>query len=489
MVPREVNVDAWIGWLLQAHRLAAHPRSDAAEFARRLRLVGYRTDASFVARCEHGATRTPAAMISAYERVLGLPPACLTSICEWTSETPLDHTVHATELTREEVARKLAVIDERISDSTATGTDWLDLTSLTRAPNPVMLPATLAQDWGSQLLTETVRAVRTSRTTRLRALCRLLRNEQTREPVAETLFEFATAPGAADPTTALGAIGTVDDARLIDRLIALLESPHPRIRRAAASSLFVPIARNRLTPAQAFQIQTKALQVCRDEPAHAAPIVMLASYLSPRLTSRLIQDLGRDPRALHDRQLPSAGLAQIRATMRASGDDDSTMPQLLHAVWIGRYPERRYLALSILGASPHRAALADTAVRLAATSSNPVDVSTAAMMLPHLAGAAHQSALLRLLTVSSPGVQPYILEALGRGADVPAEFSLRRQLHKDDTEASAVFAAGMSAHPELAAVADSARVSSETQQSARWWLAHGARIDDADMRQTPLDKA
>jgi len=484
MVPRGINVDAWIGWLLRVHRITAQPGSDSSDFSRQLDAVGYRGNPSLIDQCERGSVRIPETLVGAYERVLDLPAGTLTSVCEAAREALADDAIPAPARSRDETIRSLREIDARITSQAATGADWLMLADLAAEPNPVMLPPTLAREWTGQLLAETVRAVRSSRTTRLRALGRLVQNPQTRDAVSDTIFEFAATAAVTDPVAALGVIGFADDPRLMDRLITLLDESAEPLRRAAAFALLVPIGRGRLSRAQLQRIGDATLRICRDDPQHAAPAVTLASRLSRRRGHHLIQLMGHDPRPPAGRALPCAGLSGLLAATSVDLDNpshDGVLTQLLQVVLIGRYPERRHHALRLLAASPHRSALADAAVDLT-TSSDPVTVGTAAMALPYLAGAAQQSSLLDLLTRPCPDVRSQALQALARGAEVPRGYSLAPHFRDHATEISAVFAAGMSAHPQLARVSSSDAVSSEARRSADWWMRHGPRIEDPPRR-------
>ncbi|TWP35918.1 hypothetical protein [Leekyejoonella antrihumi] len=480
MVARRIDVDAWVGWLLRTHRLAARPGVSDVAFGAQLAAAGYPADASFVGRCEAGQDSAPEAMITAYERVLGLPPGQLTSVCEGARFALAGQLASPPDLTRSEVVDRLALVDARIEGATATGADWLTLTTLADGPHPVMLPPRLARTWVRQLLAETVRAARSARTTRIQALCRLVRNPQTKDAVVDVVFDLVATPGAAGMATALGVIGTSADPRLIDRLITTLEEPCAHARRAAAHALLTPISQDRLTASQRARIGEGVLGVCRHDPQRAATAVVLASRLSPGLVRQATSLLGHDPRPLHHRQQPSPELyARLTEARHDLDPKDPVLAQLLHAALVGHFPERRHHALQLLGASPYRSALADRATGLIATSDDPVTRSTAAMTLPYLAGSAQQRGLLDLLSGSSPLVRPSALQALAHGAEIPPWFSLRPHLRDPLTQTSAVFAAGMSGHPDLAAATDADCVSAQVRQSARWWMAHGTRVEDA----------
>ncbi|TWP33472.1 hypothetical protein [Leekyejoonella antrihumi] len=110
-------------------------------------------------------------------------------------------------------------------------------------------------------------------------------------------------------------------------------------------------------------------------------------------------------------------------------------------------------------------------------------------MLTQLAGPAQHEDLMELLDSSRVSDRGRILRAMAHAGGVPTELSLLREAREPAHAKDAVYAAGMSAHRDLAAMATSRELAgTATQRSADWWRNSGPAVTDPMGRLIPDDR-
>lgn len=483
-----VDVRARIAWLLRVTRMASPIGGTGKDFARRLTEAGYPSSEAQVSRVEAGTlSDIPGGLISAYERLLHLPSGHLRGVCE-----ALDHSLGAGRLVPPKEARSalpldiprtLAEVDERIGDGHAAGGDWLTLATMLHQPRGLVLPPRLQDEWVGQLMGEMVRSIGGAYISRFDALSRMIRHPLVRGSVVHAVRDLIFDEGAQSRIDAISLLGEVPDPLLVGELVGYLVEHDGVIRRGAAFALLQPVMSGRLTPDQAVDVQRAVLTVAHDDPEHGGDdAFLLAQRMSLSLTRQVVSLLGRNPTV----PTPSAHIetpgqlsVYLRAAAGVSGlEQDRMLQRLLQEALSVDFVERRHHALMLLLMSPYRSVLADAAVTVAGGADDPVASTAAGHLLSYLADDGQRPGLVGLLRSSGQGQQAAALMGLAHGGGVSAGVDLHAQLGDPGLERLAVYAAGMSGHPDLASVAGD-RFSPEVRAHARWWERQGPGIRES----------
>ena len=476
-----VDTKVRIAWLMRVSRMASAQGGTGAAFCRLLAEHGYPIGVSALSRRESGQEDIPPAMMSAYERVLGLPTGQLRGAAE-AQRRALDgapRPASVAPMTRLELADELGRIDDLINSGGMRGGDWLSLAEVMSQPGGPILPPSIQQKWIYRLLTEMIRSVQGAYTARLEALSNLMVDPLTRDTVRDAIRTHINEPGAQAVVDAVSVLGEVHDPEVLDEALELFVTKRGLVRRGAAAGLLQPIVLGRLTSDEVQKVRRAILAVVRKDPddgAHSA--FMLAQRISLEMTREVVGVLGHNPGnkpAGAHIQTPAALHEYLSAAEAVSGiHGDKMLERLLREALSDDFVERQHHALMLLVVSPYRNCLAETAIQLVDGSADSVVRDAAGHMLGYLSGEQQTDHLVKLLEHRDPQLQIVGLFGLAHSCGVPATVDLGKLIANPKTTSAAIYAAGMSSHPCLdeAAVSESM----EVRQKAHWWLRTGGGI-------------
>lgn len=484
-----IDVRARVAWLLRTSRMASPYGGTGREFAARLTLAGHPFNESRVSRAEAARDDISGALVLAYERALRMPSGYLSGVCEALNRSlGTGEHGHAKVWSRTDVVRRLTEIDVAIGAGRVTGGDWLALAQLLDQPGGAMLPRRLQREWNYQLVTEMMRSLGPAYISRYAALARMIGNEDSRHPTADVVREAAFESGAQGKIDALTLLGEVPDPVLVAELTGYLTEQVGAIRHGAARALLQLITTGRLTREQAQTVSVAVLELARAHPGDEGGVdaFMVARRLSLELTRKVVTLLGWNPGAAGDgaRIEAPARLASYVCEAEAESGvlGDAMLERLLREGLSNDFEERRHVALMLLTVSPYRDVLADTAVQVAETVHDPVARGAAGHLLTYLAGERQQSSLVKMLERDELDLQRVALGGLAHGAGVPLDIDLHRQLVNPGLSSLAVYAAGMSGHPDVRSSDWPRFATQDVRDSADWWVRHGSAI-----RETPAE--
>ncbi|TWP33723.1 hypothetical protein [Leekyejoonella antrihumi] len=491
-----VDTRARVAWLLRVSRMASADGGTGADFCRRLSEHGYPVGASVLSRRESGQEETPGAMISAYERALGLPSGHMRGVCEamWRSLEVGAPRSSAVPMSRLELADELARIDELVDAGGMQGGDWLSLAHVLGQPAGLILPPSVQERWTYRLLTEMVCSVQGAYISRVEALSRMMVEPLTRDTVRAAVRTFIAEPGAQGVIDAVAILGETSDPDVVTELLSMFVQQRGAVRQGAATALLQSIVLGQLSAAQVVQLRTAILTVVRDDPQDgAAPAFMMAQRLSLQMTREVVEILGFNPGdkpAGAHIQSPAALREYVAAAEAVSGiHGDRMLERLLREALSDDFVERQHHALMTLVVSPYRNALAETAIQLVDGSPDPVAREAAGHMLSYLAGEPQVDHLCKLLERPDPQLQLVGLMGLAHSIGVPADVDLHDQLTNLELSSRAVYAAGMSRHPDIRPESGIRIATTQAQAQASWWLQHGSGIREFGVADGLLPRA
>ncbi len=480
-----IDTRARIAWLLRVSRMASPHGGTGAEFSRKLKDAGVPVGASALSRREHGQEDITGAMISAYEEVLCLPEGHLRGVCESLRRTwGVRVGERSAALTRAQVAATLRHIDARIENGEATGADWLDLSRVLVEPGGAVLPPSVLGAWARTLLREMLRSVGGAYVARVEALAGLMSDPVTRRGVADAVLDLIEQPGAGCLIDAVAVLGDTNADDVVQQLIDIFTEASGAARVGAARALLQQIVVGALTLEQIRAVEEAIVTVVEAGPDDGGDAAfMLAQRISLQMTQLVVARLGRHP---GDRA-PGAHIqapAQLGRYLSAAGHwsglhGDQMLERLLREALTEDFLERQHQSSMMLMVSPFRRVLADTALDILEHEQDCAARDGAASLLSYLVVPDHRKRLLGLLRRPDAGLQRTALHALAHTGGVPVDLDLGPYLRNDALARDALYAAGMSSHPVLVAVAGSEDDAS-LRDAARWWLELGPVIREGE---------
>ncbi|XAS77956.1 hypothetical protein V3G39_07975 [Dermatophilaceae bacterium Sec6.4] len=478
---RSVDPQARIAWLLRINRLAIAP-GPAGQFLQMLRAQGCTLGPSTLCRYETGAERVPLAVVRAYEAALNLPAGHLVGVVcgidrmfgpALAPEAPLP-------ISRARLSEALGDWETRVPAGTMRGADWIQAADvITRPTGPVLLPSVL-NGWVDQLLSEAMRSVHHALTTRMHAIGLLLADRDAGRILVDSVERVSSAQGARNCINIVAILGNSTDPVVLRWLVGLFERSDGEQQLGAAYGLLTSICRGTL-PGDLVPAVTRAvMDAAGDGMDRGRPAFMLAQRMSAGLTQQVVARLGQypAPTAVGARVQSPAALSSYRvAALRESGLDDPMLDRLLREALSPDFVERQHHALLMLAATPYRDVLADVAVKQMANPTEPYAAQAAAHVLIYLARPEQSRHLVELMVTS--GNRYSLLQALANAGGVPDEVDLAALADDPALAPAAVFAAGMSNHPDLQWFQTNPSLAgSEVQCVATWWGRAGSRITD-----------
>ena len=481
-----------VAWLLRTSRLAGSDDSTAA-FAEALARCGCSVNLTALSRFETGTAAVPERVIVGYERVLHLPAGRLLGVSLGLHRMFGRALVpNRTRPRRETWSDLLGVLESRIDDHTITGMDWLTLSQAICRPTGMLLPPSVLRSWTALLVSQAMRSVGTAYTTRMQALSLLISDRQTRLATFEEVERATSRPGAQAVIDVLATLGDTTDPLILRWLIQRLEQDSGPHQVGVAKALLTPVIQGTFPASLVPSLTQAILSAARAGGDRGLPAFWLAQRLSRPLTQQVVVALGRYPNPVHAGyriQSPASLDAYIAAAFRASGLVDPMLERLLREALSPDFIERRHHALLLLDSSPYGQVLADTALDLLNDrSTSTAAADAAATALTYLARPAHRDRLVATLDSVPIGLKGTVLVALAHSGGVPATVDLLHHTADPEHAIDAVYAAGMSNHPDLQTmVTSSALADTPVRSAATWWCRTGPAIADRSM--TVADQA
>lgn len=464
-----------IGWLLRTHRAASPDACDPEAFAGRVSAVGPSITAADILAVEHGTGPIDAALLRAYERVLGLAERTLLGPSEALSRVLDGRALQPPRvLPPPEIRRELDRIANVVRHGCPTGEDWLSLAQLLTQPGAVILPGFLEDEWLYCLVDELARSVGACYLSRSEALARIMGEELHALRLVALIRDRVQEAGAQASTDVLSIWGSGRDMASVDAAIAMLTHEEVGIRRGASVALLRRAVRGRLTDQHLALIGTLLSQSAQDDPTSLGEdAVALGRHVSEDLGRQLEQRTGRG-----SEDEPAEGSAEEVAAALATGsglESDPDLRFLLQDVLGDEHPERRPRTALLISASPCGTRIARAGLQMQ-LGPDPRTARRAGRLVTGLARHLLPDDLTPLLRADDPEVRRQGLKALAHGPGIGPGVDLRTHLEDPETALTAVYAAGMSQHPALTVAA--ASPTAQVRRAARWWQRHGGRIVD-----------
>ncbi|TWP35917.1 hypothetical protein [Leekyejoonella antrihumi] len=470
-------------WLLRMTRMAS-PLGEVKEFCAQATALGHPLGSDTLSSIENGRRAMSAEVITTYERVLHKRPGDLLGPSDalWRTfgSIGLRHTSHTT---RDATWTELERLEGRFQDNQMTGGDWLSFSNLVDMRDGLMLFPSVQEEWSDRLVTEMMRSVGAAYIARCEAISRLLHDPQPRRAIIQAVRVATHEDGAQGTIDAVAALGDAPRASALDEVLRIFSTTTGGPRTGAALALQQWADLGEFDTADRDRITRHLVAVAHDDPTEGGEAAMVvAPYISSQLTTALLRRSGAEGRvaALPTRMRRPPRIGQyLSAAANYSGiSTDPMLERLLQEALAHEHDGRGHHALVLLGASPYREPIAETALDIFASAEPPAR-KAAGHMLTYLAGPQHQQALTALLHDPELSVQAFALQALAHSSGVPADIDLHEHLIHPSLASATIYAAGMSGHPDLASAVGSRFVRGDVQQSAKWWMAHGTRVDDA----------
>lgn len=478
-----IDIAARIGWLLRTSRMAA------GLSLRELTAAAGPGGASpaTLSRVETSGRRS-SQVVATYEAALGLPYGHLRApidvLCRTFSYAPPDTEPHAPPST---LAGFSAAVDA-VRDS-PDGHDWLRFAEY-HAATPFGLTATDAGPLVAQLASEVNRAAGSAYQLRYEALSKLrcsayggLVDEVVRSAVGE--------PGMQRPADLLSAVTELPTPELVGWCGELLAHPSWQIARAGCLGLQNMRSVGGLDEDDWLPLVTPFADACRAavgdplrEPILSGTLASLPSSVRSAVRDLLDEPLAPPRRATawtrSRRNAHFTHAAAMAAELSAEHGDVADEPMLARFLFEILYDFRATHVVTtsfVLAASPYGRAARELLGRTVLDGPDETTRHGAAYAFANLMLPFEEVDPSPWLAADDPVVRGAGLTIAGfAGAALPPDLLDRCLAEGGEAAHDALFAAGMSGQPELAAVAADLTRPAATREGAAWWLREGSRV-------------
>ncbi len=480
---RSVNARTRIAWLLRVSRLANH-RGGARHFTEALAEHGQRVGTTALSRYETGAEPVTLPLVRAYEKALALPAGGLVGMVYRIDKVfgPAIAPAGGRAPSRAELSAAAARFEGYFARDEMTGIRWIRVAQAMTCTDGVLIPPTAMRTVLERLVSEAMRSVGVAYVSRMHALSVMLTDPIVRPCLVETIDDLASRPGAQAVEEIISILGDSDDHDVLAWLINQFKQSSGAHQWGAAHGLITSIARTTLPADLVPRLSTAILLAAADGDERGLPAFIIAQRLSKDLTREVVRRLRRVPVSLSPgaRIEGPEGLSRYRgAALRESGLDDRMLDRLLRESLSPDFVERQHFSLLMLMLSPYREVLADTALEALTGSGKPCISQSAVPCLRYLAHPGQSADLVTLL--GDRDHRMTALDALAHAGGVPHDVDLVHLLDDGVDPQELVYAAGMSGHPDLTALAGAqAVVDAGAAPGAQWWLRSGPVLTEDD---------
>ena len=479
-----IQVQPRIAWLLRTSRLDSE-FARPSDFMKRVRDLGRPSIAGGPNDVETRGRRLTAEVITTYEQVLDLRPGKLLGPCDALCRSfETGGLRHSSPMTREQRWDELVRLEGRFQDGAMTGGDWLSYSNLINRPDGDQQFPSVQEEWTHRLVTEMVRSVGPAYYARMEAISRLLQEKNPRRIAITVVEDVIAEKGAQGTVDAVAVLGDAPRGAALREVLRIFTTTTAGPRRGAALAIHQWGTLGHIGADVREAVGRAAVSVAGQGTPDA---LSAAAVVAPFVSQRLTVSLQQRARAAGEPTLPPRRTARppmlgryVDAAVRYSdAPGDRMIERLLQEALADDDSGRRHHALSLISVSPYGPAIADVALGVCRGSTDPVARRSAARMLDYLADARHQPGLVGLLDDPDPVLQGMALNALAHSSGVPPDIDLHKHFIHPQVAPTAIYAAGMSGHPDVQSAMDSRFASSEIRQRAAWWLRHGPRVAPA----------
>lgn len=433
---------------------------------------------SRVSRVEHGRVDVPLSTVHSYERLLELPygelQAPLLALARnvdddhgrrWFAET-VSPDEHAGAIVDE-------IFDAEEDGAPISGAQWLRLAHAVNTGAGEAVPTRLLTRWTRRLLSEMMRGVNHGYFSRIEAASTLAAYDRTAPMLLKAVRELTSVPGVSGAYDAWSVVGDIRNPSLLDQLIAPLEMLPESTFRAFCSALTQPLFDARLTIEQ----MTRIGAACEARlPTAARRTVEVIDRMVSCMPHNVRDPIRHEIQQLRprirlansheDRDLDAELGVYLRFATEAAwpGRPDGQLEALLRVMLLGEHFGQRMHTGSLVWVSPYATALTEAAVFIASSSDFAGSAHDSAVYMLSRMATADSEELLRsvLAETRRTDVRVASLMALGHTGTLRLEDDLLPYLCDDELRWTAIYVAGITGHPQLAAPeADS--------PDADWW--------------------
>lgn len=478
-----IDIAARIGWLLRTSRTAAGlSLRDLAAAA-----GPGATSPATLSRVETSGRRS-GQVVAAYESALGLPYGHLRApidvLCRTFSYAPPDTEPHVPPPT---LTGFSAAVDG-VRDA-PDGHDWLRFAEY-HAASPFGLTAADARPLVAQLASEVNRAAGSAYQLRYEALAKLRCSAYDRL-VDEVVRTAVAAPGMQRPADLLSAVTELPTPELVVWCGDLLGHPSWQIARAGCLGLQNMRSVGGLDQADWMPLVTPLAEACRAsvgdplrEPILSGTLASLPSSVRSAVHDLLDRPLAPPRRAIawtrsrrnaHFSQ--AAGMAAALCADHGDGADEPMLARFLFEILYDFRATHVVTTSFVLAASPYGRAARELLGRTVLDGPDETTRHGAAYAFANLMLPFDEVDPSPWLAADDPVVRGAGLTIAGfAGAALPPDLLDRCLAEGGEAAHDALFAAGMSGQPELAAIAADPGQPAAIRDGAAWWLREGPRV-------------
>lgn len=478
-----IDVGARIGWITRMARVTSTTTDDT-----RLAALARRTGVSTaqLSRIETGKRRD-GAVATAYEREFGLVESSLRSPIDIVCRTFPQHSPRdsAPGEASSDVETFSRLTEELLEGAPVTGGTWVRWARILARPHNVSLPVSLFLPLCRRLVDELARSVSHAYAPRRDALA-LLRTSAYADVVLQAAREAVEAPCTPGMTSLLGVIGKAADPAAAGWAFELVESDRPALTEAGAHALE---HMGQVHGIRHWRSSAERLVKAYDTSDPGSAREQWTAHLIRVAPRAVWQDLAVTP----TRRLPPApeindwsrdtDLWELCTRTAHSVTEPLGLPaqpmltRMLFDATFTPWESRAVTSYILIGAVP---ALAHTLTnRLAVHVEEVEDSPMRDRAARRLMGIRHSSPIPtteRWFDSDSEMLRRAAYKAAGSsGTVVPLE-RLLRGLLDPGTRDQAVYAAGMSEHPDLERLSGDSTLGPSTRAALAWWVGRGGRI-------------
>lgn len=463
------DMNAVTGWLLWSHRMASeYGGLTGKSFAAAARDRGILLSETEVSRVENGESDVAVSAIGKYERMLRLPTGTLSaplrsagrfaSTARGSRRLSQSRSVSSSTDVRREVVN--AFYQRYVDGDHFTGSDWLMLIDAITREEDSLLPDALAAQWIRTLLDECMRAVQPAYFLRAEALSTIAEHTRYAALLFTAVRELTAAPGVSGAIDAWSVLGDIRNPDLIDELIAELPTV-PDGRLMFYSIALATSASNKLLSGDQLHAITTELErrVGQWTLGTYEPIATLASELPAELGAPIlarvdnVHPLSRLTGRRPNRDVSPEIAFYTDAAMTRTWPDHphaSVLPQLLRLVLTSERAGVRFHAATLIQCSPFAAAICDAAADLSLSGPDLITRQLATYLVSRLGTPDNDERLRALLKNSDHvGLKVNALTAMAHAGVITERDDLREHMLNKDTRYCAIYAAGITHHPDL----------------------------------------
>lgn len=463
------DMNAVTGWLLWSHRMTSQFGGMTGKtFAAAAREQGVPLSETEVSRAENGETDVAVTAIGKYERMLGMSPGTLSAPLRSAARLALSspggrrlsllRSVPPSTDARRGVVN--AFYQRYVDGDQFSGADWLMLVDAITGDEQSLLPDALAAQWIRMLLDECMRSVNPAYFSRAEALSTVAAHPRYGAFLLEATRELTAVPGVSGAPDAWSFLGDIRSSEVIDSLIAELPSVPDHRLMYYSIALSMPACANVLNARQTRAIAAELERRLEHWSLGSyEPIATLAAELPRTIGAPILQriDNVHPLSRLTGRRSNRDVTAEVASYTKAAMDSTwpghphgSVLPELLRILLSSEQSGIRYHAATLIHCSPFAAAVCDVAADLSTSSPDALTRQLATYLVSRLATPDNDERLRLLLKNSDRrSLLVNTLTAMTHAGVITEQDDLRKYMKDKDLRYSAIYAAGITHHPDL----------------------------------------